>query len=461
MKKNKLTIMIIFAIMMLCVNVYAQQMNSISNQKSPGSANSHINKINVQVDADARVRKCIDLLHDKIGAEEDVCTDIIQDREKCIDYLESENITNPERICNSFTDNSWLVDKTTGKVDAWKIRTIKRTAKKNPNVKKIVKSLTPAQTKKLLALSRKQRENIINKNINQIKNQLNKYELKKINAKEFYKLREIAENKIQFAKKRYMEAKKNYIKAKKNYLDSKQAFNKAIKSGDDESAKTYAKEFLTELSDMIIKSLEKIKYNIESNDDINNEDAEEMINDIDDMIESIEQAKKDLESAETKEEIKKAGKKITDSWKRIKYRAKFHAGIIINSKVMDVLKRSERLEIKLEKTLARLEEQGYDVTGVDDLVDEFSEKLLKAETKFNQGKEKFQAAKNLTIKNSSDKEINELIQEGNELVQKAHVLLREAHKILIEIIRTIKDVSPELDLEDNEEEYEVLVENES
>ena len=179
------------------------------------------------------------------------------------------------------------------------------------------------------------------------------------------------------------------------------------------------------------------------------------INDIDDKIGVMESLKEELEIASTKDEIKEIGKEIISAWTGMKFRIRLHAERIINSKIGDVLERAKHLEDRLESILSGLEEEGYDISGADQLVDDFSEKIEEARENYASASEKFSEALN----EADQEEIDDLIKEGNLLVRVAHDNLKEAHTILKDIVRELKEIKNDIDLseDDVEDDFEVVI----
>ncbi len=332
----------------------------------------------------------------------------------------------------------------------------------NDKLQRLV-NLDRAQLEKLKLMDRSRLKKLADKDPKEIKAALDKFRVKRINLQDLYRQREIAKNRLEIAKRRYNQAKERYEKAKENLEKARKEFRAAVEKGDEEAAVEHAKEYLLHVADIVINSLEKIKATTEEDDDLTEEEANEIIADLDEKIVKIEDLKDQVEAAQTKDEVKEAGIQIINAWKRMRHKIRLQAGRIIKSKVMDVLKRVEQLESRLDKALAKLEEQGYDVSDVDDLVDQFSSKIDSARDKFRDASDKFKEAHDLADNdNASQEEITNLVDEGKSLVKEAHNDLKEAHELFKEIVRKIKGIAgddAETALEQSEEnEVEVIEE---
>ncbi|MBN2423005.1 hypothetical protein JXB41_07300 [Candidatus Woesearchaeota archaeon] len=456
MPKNKITILILSIMLFSLIpsGAFSQQNQPVavqSDEASPAAIRSHIR---TQLKDAESVDDCVRKAKTRFPG-----ADPARLRNECTEFLhEAAQLKKANAQQEATTGRQWLAKTVAEKAPEWRLKAAERLADAQPKVKEFIGSLDEESAEKFIHLSNAEKARILAMNAPAAAAKLAKLKLVKINKEMQFKKRVIAEQKLVQAEKKFQQAKQKYVQAQTAFQKAKKAFDDAVAQGDEEAAKEHAKEFLVNTADMILSALEKIKENVEGNDDLTEEEASEIIADLDEKIKLIEDAKADVEAAETKDEIKAAGKVILDAWERMKHRIRLHAARIIKSKVSDVLGRAEALERKLEQTMARLEEQGYDVSGADDLVDEFGEKIAEAKDKFNEAKEKFDEARDLTDDESTQEEIDELVSEGKQLVREAHDLLKEAHTLLKEIVKEIKGIDPEVDLEEEsaEDEYEVV-----
>ncbi|MBU0756979.1 MAG: hypothetical protein KKF44_02855, partial [Nanoarchaeota archaeon] len=325
-----------------------------------------------------------------------------------------------------------------------------RAAQKNPGITDFLESVSDEDAEKFLHLSRAEQVKLFALSKEKINEKLKNLVVRTVKVRQLYQKRELAQEKIMQANEKFEKAKERYQNAKDRFKEAKDAFDAAVKNGDEEEAKEHAKEFLLKSADMIIESLNKVKEQAAGNDDLTEEEAQDIIDDMDEKIAEIEAAKAQVEAAETKEEIKEAGSLIIKDWNRIKYRLRLHAGRTISAKVQDVLKRSEQLEARLDSAIADLEEKGYDVSAVDDQVDEFSNLVDLARQKFNDAKDRLGEARDMADGDSTQEEADAAdtkVEEAKALVNEAHRLLKDAHDMLKEIVRDIKTIDPSAEID--------------
>ena len=316
--------------------------------------------------------------------------------------------------------------------------------------------LDEKQLNKLANLDRARANELAKKAPKMIREQLAKLKMKNVSKDDLFKERAIGLDKAEHAREKYAELKEMHKEISDELKEERDAFKDAVDSKNETATIEHAKAYLNRVADLVLNNLESIKANAEANDDLTEDEATEIIAELDEKIVVITDAKSAIDAAQTKDEVKKAGKVIINSWKRMEEKVKLHAGRIIKSNVMDVLKRAEQLERRLDRTLARLEEKGYNISTVDNLTNDFSENIDGARELLRTASSKFSKARGLTSSNSTQEEINVLVNEGKELVKQAHDELKEAHKIFVDIMKQVKDLTGKTELDDTEDVVEVI-----
>lgn len=335
--------------------------------------------------------------------------------------------------------------------------------KNHPELKEKVENLTQEELKKFALMKREKIKELSKENAD-LKDRLKEIKIKQVKIKDLYQKREIAKQRYNDAKQRYNDAVERYNKAKYRFLEAKKEFQDAVKAGDEEKAKELAKKYLTHGAEMVIESLKKIKENTASNDDLTEDEANEIISELDEKIEEMKSLKKGIENAETKEEIKKYAPKITNAWGRIKIVASVHAAKGFKSKVGEIFSRSQQLERRLENVLAKLEENGYDISDLETKLETFSEEIETSKETFLKAQEELKDLKEEIKEGNYTKEVaDEMIKEIKDKIKQAHEDLKDAHKIIVELFKEAKQLDPNVSIEEDEEEIvEVIVEkNES
>ena len=328
--------------------------------------------------------------------------------------------------------------------------------------------LSEEQNNIFLRLSRAQQKGILAMDNESALQAMEKFSLKLVNKSLMFRKRVIAQEKLQVAENNYMKAKQNYLKAMNSYKEAKGLLlqeREMLKECTDsdteeciqfrESAENHSREMIVNSANMMIEHLNKIKEKVNSSEEMDEERAKEIISEINGYISELEDAIVQAEAAETKDEIKEIAKTVSKLWIRIRNRERLHAASVVNAREWGIIKRSEHLEERLDSTLADMEEQGINITGIDEKVDEFSAKIDEAKSKYEQAQDLMDGAYL-----EEDKEnLKEIVDEAKQLINEAHELLKEAHTLLVEIVRDVKAAGGEITPEtETEEEYEVVEE---
>jgi predicted RNase H-related nuclease YkuK (DUF458 family) len=467
----------------------------IATAKKVISSKPQITGAKKQVTAiESRLKKCVNFLKSNTGVKEPlaVCKRILNKEKRCVELLKENNVEHPLKICDSIIiratsvakDRPYLAKTLTQKAANWKLKKIDKIIDKKPMAKELIKKLPQDKAKILLNLPRAKQKEILGLSEKDALKKLGKYKLKKVSKENLFRKRVIALDRIRNAEANYQVAKKRFVEEKNEYIKAKGLFESDKKAlglcrEDDTSEKCvelrnriskHAKKFLEHSANVLINQLTKLKEKINANDDISEENAAKIIEDIDNAIEKLENEVAKLDAAETKEEIKEIAKTVSSIWKGYKHRIKLYAARLINLKVKDIIERSEQLEKKLDCTLTAMEEQGIEVTAIDAKVDLFSMRIDEGREKYDMAKDLLDKAKDLKTDNPDENEIRTvkaLVNQAHKLIRESHAALKEAHQLLRQIIMDIKEAGGTIsecteqdeDLEEDEE-YEVVEESE-
>lgn len=207
----------------------------------------------------------------------------------------------------------------------------------------------------------------------------------------------------------------------------------------------HLKRYITNAIDIAIKHLELIKEKIAAHENIPEAEAQEITAQIDERITSLNGLKAKVQVAATVADAKAAGREFASSWKDLKIKFRRDETTLIRANVHEIIERSEHLESKLDKALAKMEEKGIDVSGIDEQVDAFSAKIAEAREKFKASQDLFAAAKEMTGEEGAAK-----VQEARAAAKEAHQLLKEAHELLKTILASLRQSGGESEADDVE-----------
>jgi hypothetical protein len=348
---------------------------------------------------------------------------------------------------------------------------VRNMVKSRINVSELMNELPEQQQTVFNNMLRAQKEKILEMNISEAVKEMNKYQLRPVDKDTMYKKRVVAQEQVQEAAKNYGQAVSNYAKLNSIYKDKRQAFLEVknqlrnCTSIDNEecnelrdAALERAKEYLINGADMVIQHLNKILSRTEGSEQIEEDEAEKIIEDVKGTIVQLEKAIEQVKAAETKDEVQQAAKEINQAWERIKHKERLYAAKLVNAQVWNILRRSENLESRLDNILSEMEEQEINVTNIEEELDLFSEYVFDAKNKYNNATDLLEEARDL-LSEDGKADVSEITEEAKEWLRKAHDDLKEAHSILIDIILKIREaggeISDESELDENDL-YEVV-----
>ncbi len=304
------------------------------------------------------------------------------------------------------------------------------------------------------------------------KEKLKEWKVKEVKVKDLLKKRNVDEKKLIKARNDFLKAENKYLEAKKNQLKVRGEFlqlklrlaeckttNKNCSALENQTFEK-AQEDLNQIADKLISYLDKVKSKVEGAENLNQTEVNDAIDNIDDLITKLEDAKDAVDAADTKAELQAAGKLILDAWKEMDFKALFYAERLVHSRVGEIFTRSELLEKKLDVVLEKLENKSINVTGLQDLLDDFSAKIDDARTKMTDANKLFAQAKDLRAQNKTT-EAKQKLEQAKNLTTQAHQDLKDAHKILMDLVHKInqKGESFNPDEIDEDEDVEIVEED--
>ncbi len=254
------------------------------------------------------------------------------------------------------------------------------------------------------------------------------------------------EGDFQAAKSRFMIAVNAHSQRKNQWIIARDRYNRACRDKDSAECQKLlnesidrARQYLENSANMAITYLQQVKDKVDSTDSIPHDQVAEIDSDINDYISQLNDVLADLEKADTKDEIKADAKKIDSIWTSARYRVRSYAAYMLGSKVMSLSFRSDTLSDRLDCYLSEIEDQGKDITSLQDKVDEFNSRIEDARNYWNETEQLYEDLR--ILMKSKDKDLRQIREKSDELkdkVTEAHDSLNQAQKLLTQIFREIR-----------------------
>lgn len=239
------------------------------------------------------------------------------------------------------------------------------------------------------------------------------------------------------AKTSYNNVKKQYAKevtfykdAKKNFKNARSKFNQVKNAKNKTEYVASAKEYLKTVINVFISKLETVKKWVSNNPAIADTDKTKIISEIDADISWLKSELGSIDTA-TLSQIKEKAKEVREYWRRHKVTIKHIVGQIHAARINFMLNKADGFSEKISSKIGELKDAGIDTSKLEELLDDFNEKITLAKEKYESAKGKFG---DITSVNGADS----LFIEGNKFVKEANTYVKDAHKILKQIVAEMK-----------------------
>jgi chromosome segregation ATPase len=147
-------------------------------------------------------------------------------------------------------------------------------------------------------------------------------------------------------------------------------------------------------------------------------------------------------NATTKEEVQQAAQDINAAWKKVKLGTEVFTTEMINARIGGIIIKSENLKERLDRVLAKMEQNGKNATEIKPLVDEYDAKIKLAKEKYEAAMDKFEE-----YWQSEDKpEAKDTLEQAKDLMKEAKEALKDANEKLREITKEIKKANGQQEL---------------
>ncbi|MBS3113974.1 hypothetical protein J4448_02650 [Candidatus Woesearchaeota archaeon] len=332
---------------------------------------------------------------------------------------------------------------------------LKRLAELDKEKLEKISDLNETEIEKLAVLNRARLKELAKLEKEKIKLELRAYKIIRVKNIKDLNDKNITDEELALLRQRFEDAKANLSAAKEELNEARKALKEAINERKEELVLLNSRFYLLKSINLLIFQLEKTKIVVKANEHISDEEEARIIADIDAQISDLNSFKAEVEAATTKEQFKELAGKLREKWRELReVKLLLHAEIVMVARVKGLVKRTEVLEKRLDKILARANEINISI-NVSLEMELFSEKIATAEDKYKQAQAKLAEAFNLSLTNETANidTTKELIREVRELRKEAHEALKQAHDVLKIIVLRIRiakldaDISADIEVE--------------
>ncbi|MDO8642507.1 MAG: hypothetical protein Q7R76_02840 [Candidatus Woesearchaeota archaeon] len=194
------------------------------------------------------------------------------------------------------------------------------------------------------------------------------------------------------------------------------------------------KTFLLKTADMVVESLNKLKYQVKLSEDITDEASVTLVAEIEQRIIDVKNARvtvEELKDEADSVQLKAAAKTIRDAWQETRVLFKKDVGVLMQAKLGNIINRMDQLKEKFSKARDLLKGKGADVSSLDDMLGSFDAKLSTARADYEQAVTLFAQAQ-------SAKNADSVVKQAHELVKQARTDLKSAQEELRKLTAELK-----------------------
>ncbi len=263
------------------------------------------------------------------------------------------------------------------------------------------------------------------------------------------KRREQLKQDFEKAKELFKESKEQFLKDRSTIRDLKQELKKCKEQETEKcrvkilSVTVESKAFLLSTVETLITLQTQAITKVEASDFEGKVDVLARLQVDLDVLNKLKIDIEALGEKPAKEDVKRIAKELKEHWAVSKHRLTLGTGFVMSVRIAGILVKSEKLETKLNKTLEKLKEKGYDTNKADTKLVEFSTHIAEAKAQLEIAKVKYSEARiqQFSLKepqNSTNVSYKGLQKQAHDALRNAHEHLKLAHQTLKDIVKEIK-----------------------
>ncbi len=269
------------------------------------------------------------------------------------------------------------------------------------------------------------------------------------------------------AKQKYNDAKEKYQEHKSNLLQIRENVKDCKEDGECEIIKKNlrvgVKNHLEKTGDVILRSLDKLKSQVEDSVAMTDDEKEEALGNLAEKEESLVALMDEIKSMSedaTAEELREAIKKLKTQWNDIKKEQKWIITQLINNRLSNVVDKHEEYYNAMEMRYSALEEKGAseeDLTDLKEIMDQFKAEVAELNDEQEEATEAWKNAKSSTEAlekaKSEQQDVREQMKVTKEVLREFTAKFREIYQGL-NAGEDSDEVEEEEEVEDDSSEVE-------
>lgn len=235
-------------------------------------------------------------------------------------------------------------------------------------------------------------------------------------------------------RERYKEVREQYKVHRQMYINARQkwlAIKNQFAAGRDRATFDTAREFFDTSAGYVVRWLEVLERKVNVVEFLDEAKKAELTAEIEGYIDTLKADHEAIVAAEDKEALRAAVKQAREDWNAIRPQAKRIIGEVLAARAQQAINKAENVSARIDAKIAELKEEGKDVVALEDLNQDFKEKIILAQEKHDRFVEKLEEVK--TSENA-----RALLKEADEFLRSVNRYLVQAHATLRKVVREIR-----------------------
>lgn len=290
----------------------------------------------------------------------------------------------------------------------------------------VIAELPVGYTEVLLNLPRAEQDEILRLDPDEAVDRLSRYRLVNRSRYDLYSERYVSSEAIESAQAKLAGAKaenKSILTFIKGIL-ARFGLAQNYRTIDEDTK--ISRDYLLNTIGIYIRSVEQIKYNAEISDDLTDEEAESIITNAEQSIGKLQEIQLRVMNAVTPSEIDKLKLEVSALGEQLGPAIKSDSLELMRSRLLEIVKRDEQMERKLECTIEGMRQDGIDTAPIEEKFGELSAKVYFAKTDLRNARD-LSAAGNFTY--------------AERKTLSAQIKLEEAYYTLKDVVKDIRTMN--------------------
>ena len=199
---------------------------------------------------------------------------------------------------------------------------------------------------------------------------------------------------------------------------------------DEDRIRTVRSRF-TDVGDRMQRYLASLRSRLSNGIGIADQERKDIIEDLSKDISTIQSRTLTIGKTTTTDTFRERAQQLKDYWNQSQRRLKYYVGMLIGSRVRLTIERFEKIDVKINELLTRVDADAVDFEKLQNLQTTFGDLLDSARENYDLAKQEFE-------KIEASDNAQDLFKAGNDFLKISHQNLREARQTFQELLSEVR-----------------------